>query len=246
MSEADPSVFPDTRWTLVLALHGHASEATPEQALAYLCGIYWRPLYAFARRLGNKPQDAEDLTQSFLASVVERHLFKHADESSGKLRNFLVRSFSNHIYNLHRVRMAEKRGGAYRFVSMDAIHAFENREMASVPASATPEAVYEKQCALAVLEAAMERLREEEAKAGREPFFDAVRSYVEACNDEDGSQLDLATRLGLPYGAVRQSIYRLRIRFRELIRDVVRSTLSRPTDRELADELQSLKLALAQ
>src|ERR1700722_14390588 len=63
---SDAGQFRSTRWEIVLAAR---DPADPEvsRALAELCRTYWYPLYAFARRKGSTPEQAEDLTQGFFS-----------------------------------------------------------------------------------------------------------------------------------------------------------------------------------
>ena len=89
------SPFPRTRWSLVVAARVSDPTGNGEQALSELCRIYWRPLYLYALRLGNDPQDAEDLTQGFLARFLENRSFGSVDQSRGKLRSFLLTSFKH-------------------------------------------------------------------------------------------------------------------------------------------------------
>jgi DNA-directed RNA polymerase specialized sigma24 family protein len=59
-----------------------------------LCRIYWPPLYAFARRAGQSPDDARDLTQGFFASLVEKNWVADADPDRGRFRSFLLTAFN--------------------------------------------------------------------------------------------------------------------------------------------------------
>src|SRR5512136_1729508 len=88
-SEGRPRVFPATQWTVVLAAGGTPS---PESAAALerLCGSYWYPLYAFVRRSGYSPEDAEDLTQEFFARLLDHNWVAHADRHKGRFRSFLL------------------------------------------------------------------------------------------------------------------------------------------------------------
>ena len=55
-----------------MVLHAGRSDTTrAQEALAQLCQTYWYPLYAYVRRRGYSPEDAEDLTQSFFAQLLE-------------------------------------------------------------------------------------------------------------------------------------------------------------------------------
>src|SRR5688500_17466271 len=62
-SSTPPSagVFATTRWTVVMTAGGTDSPEAHE-ALATLCRNYWYPLYAYVRRHGHSPHDAQDLT----------------------------------------------------------------------------------------------------------------------------------------------------------------------------------------
>ena len=71
--------FMTTRWSVVLAA-GRSSQPAAREAMATLCGLYWKPLYAFIRRRGSSQDEAEDLTQAFLAHVIEKEALRHAEE----------------------------------------------------------------------------------------------------------------------------------------------------------------------
>src|SRR4051812_41577204 len=113
------AVFPATRWSIVLQAR---QESRPEQshaALAELCRQYWFPLYAFARRRGQSPADAEDLTQSFFAELLTTRLFDVADPDQGRLRTFLLTAFQRRLADHHRREHAQKRGGGQHLISID-------------------------------------------------------------------------------------------------------------------------------
>ncbi len=57
------SWFTTTHWSVVLAA-GQISSPNAEEALEELCRTYWFPLYAYVRRKGYSPEDAQDLTQA--------------------------------------------------------------------------------------------------------------------------------------------------------------------------------------
>jgi hypothetical protein len=108
--------FHTTYWTIVM---GAAQSQAPwgHSALAELCRLYWYPLYTFARCRGPSPEDAQDLTQSFL-HMVEHRAFKGVDRRKGKFRSFLLASFQNHPSATDRARRL-KRGGdiiSYRWM----------------------------------------------------------------------------------------------------------------------------------
>ena len=62
-----------------------------EAALGELCRIYWYPLYAYVRRRGHAPEEAQDLTQGFFLHLLEHKTLARADPLKGKFRSFLTR-----------------------------------------------------------------------------------------------------------------------------------------------------------
>src|SRR5881628_1885337 len=114
----DPVVFATTHWSVVLAA-GHSLAADADAALEKLCRTYWYPLYAFARRQGNGPEDAQDLTQDFFARLLEKNYFAKADPERGKFRTFLLRSLKNFLVNEWKRAGRLKRGGGLEFISID-------------------------------------------------------------------------------------------------------------------------------
>lgn len=240
------SQFPDTRWTMVLALRKGGNEAVADRALADLCRIYWRPLYFHARRLGNSPEDAEDLTQGFMALALKRNLLTQADQQLGRLRTFLLASFNNHIHNVHRDRHTRQRGGGLAIVSLDELQEAEREFALPDEPQRTPEQEWEQQCALALVDAAMSALAKEQSSAGLEAEFQLLRHEMDprGAPDERG-QAVLAAQLNLSHDQLRQRLTRLRTRFRALIRDLVRETLHEPTESQVDDELRALREALA-
>ncbi|HAF13370.1 MAG TPA: RNA polymerase subunit sigma-24, partial [Blastocatellia bacterium] len=94
--QSDP--FAPTHWSVILA--AGRSEADPElarAALAQLCQTYWAPLYSFVRSRGYAVHDAQDLTQSFFAYLIEHKIYARADRQKGKFRSFLLASLKNFL-----------------------------------------------------------------------------------------------------------------------------------------------------
>src|SRR5262245_43417342 len=87
--ESAPDWFRTTHWSMVLEA-GRGKSAQGSAALAKLCKIYWHPLYAYVRRLGHSPTDAEDLTQDFFARLIEKNYVETADAEKGRFRSFLL------------------------------------------------------------------------------------------------------------------------------------------------------------
>lgn len=235
--------FPVTRWSVVLALREGGDIPRGKLALDELCKIYWRPLYSYARYQGLPPPDAEDLTQSFFTFALEKDLFSAADASLGKMRNYLLTAFSRHIKHWQRQANAQKRGGGREIVSIEASQA-ENEITIDPADHRTPETIYQRLCALRIIEAAIEQLAREQSEAGKGAQFSLLRSRLDPTQAGSGNDSEMAAQLGISHDAVRQSISRLRKRFREIMRDLVAATLSNPSEESVQEELAALRNAL--
>ena len=246
MSPSSNVPFPPTRWSMVLAVREGGDAKQGRHALEDLCRLYWQPIYGFARRRGHSPADAEDLAQGFFARLLDENLFAKAEVSAGKLRSFLLGAFQRHQREEWRKATAEKRGGGQVLTSIDSDET-EAAFQAEDTSVLSPEAAYEKQCALALLADAMARLATEQTAAGKGQAFELLRPLLspEAETDESQTHQRIATALGLTPEASRAAVYRLRKRFREVLREVVADTLDQPTDTAIDEELLALRRALS-
>src|SRR5258705_662087 len=114
--------FRPTRWSVVL-LSAQSEAPGSRAAVAALCGLYWYPLYAFIRRRGYNPEDAQDLTQGFFLHLFDHKALTEVDPLKGKFRSFLLASLQNYLSKeLDRTRCL-KRGGKTEFVPLDAKNA---------------------------------------------------------------------------------------------------------------------------
>jgi DNA-directed RNA polymerase specialized sigma24 family protein len=127
--------FHTTRWSVVL-LSAQSRASGFEAALGELYRIYWYPLYAYVRRRGHAPEDAQDLTQSFFLHLREHKTLGRADPLKGKFRSFLLGSLVNYL-STERARCL-KRGGGVDFVPLDLQNA-ENRNRLEPIDALTPE-----------------------------------------------------------------------------------------------------------
>lgn len=242
-SSTHHGAFPVTRWSIVLAVREGGDALGGKVALDELCRIYWRPIYSYARFQGLSPADSEDLTQSFFSFVLEKDLFSSADASLGKMRNYLLTAFGRHIKHWQRQAGALKRGGGKEILSIEASQAED--ELSIQPAdNRTPEAIYQRMCALRIIEAAVEQLGRDQAEAGKGRQFELLRSRLDPTMAGSGNDAELAAQLEMTHDAVRQAISRLRKRFREIMRDLVAATLASPTDASVQEELAALRNAL--
>lgn len=234
-SEAHPGGFPPTHWSVVLTA-GHGKSAQAAEALTELCQTYWYPLYAFARRSGRTPEDAQDLTQGFFEHLLETHLVASVDATRGRFRSFLLQCFRNFMAAEHAKATCQKRGGGRAILSLDAAGA-EGRFGRETMDKRSPEALYECNWALAVLEEAMRQVEREFAASGREHTFQTLRPHLQG-DDSGLSYAAVAKELSTSEGTVRVMVYRLRRRYRELLHSVVLRTVGSPA--EVQEELEHL------
>ena len=149
-SRAQPQVFPHTRWSVVLAATQRPSPEA-DAALETICRAYWYPLYAFVRRSGQSPPDAQDLTQEFFRRLLEKRWLAAADREKGRLRTFLVTALKHFMAKEWRRASAQKRGGSHSHVPMDTAFA-ESRYAAEGTTQLPAEAVFDQQWALTLLD----------------------------------------------------------------------------------------------
>jgi DNA-directed RNA polymerase specialized sigma24 family protein len=238
---APRDAFVTTRWTLVLAA-GRRSAVQSDEALAELCRTYWYPLYAYVRRPGRSREDAEDLTQAFFARFLERNYLEGLAAERGEFRAFLLASLKHFLANEWDRLQRQKRGGGVEHLSLDWRGADDRYRLDPPDGAATPEAVFDRQWALALLERVIARLGEEMAGDGKAGLFAEGRRFLMLGRDA-GPYGESAGRLGMDEGAVRVAVHRMRRRYRELLRDEIAQTLADPGLVE--DELRSLQAALA-
>ncbi len=233
-------VFATTRWTVVLRAGGPTSDGSAA-ALEQLCRTYWYPLYSFARRTGLAAHDAEDMTQSFFAFLLEKDAIARADRERGRFRSFLLSAFKNFLANERERHSAAKRGGGQCIVSFEELQA-ESRYIHEPGSGLSPETLYDKQWAESLLEQVMVALRAEYALLGKEGLFDILRGVVWGGKHEGGYGA-LAQQVGLSEGALKVAIHRMRGRLREFLRQEVAQTVDTPG--EVDDELHHLLTVLS-
>ena len=207
--------------------------AGSEQALAELLRIYWPPLYAFVRRQGYGEDAAKDLTQGFVAHLLEHGGLREFQRERGRFRSFLLGSLKNFLANERDRAAAQKRGGGLEPVPLDS--AIQPRD------NLTPERIFEKQWALAVLDRALERVRRERIQSDGSEHFERLRGYL--TGEDDGVRYaQLGRELGLSEGAVKVAVHRLRRRFHEALREEIAMTVT--DESQIGAEIRYLLAAL--
>lgn len=231
--------FPETRWSLVVAA---ASDSTELSAFAIesICQAYWYPLYAFARRSGRSPHDAQDLTQLFFQCLLEKGWLASVDRERGRMRTFLITAMKRLLSKEQRSFNTERRGGKQVRVALDTDLA-EGRYASDLPKSLSAGELYDREWALNLLERTMERLSREFERVGKEREFSILKGCL-TLTQEGIDYSRIAQELGVSAGAARVAIHRLRRRFRVAYRDEIAQTL--PDHSDLNEEIQYLSRVL--
>ena len=233
--------FHTTRWTLVMA-SAHDQSQAGRAALAALCQTYWYPLYAFARRRGHSPPDAQDLTQGFFLHILEHQTLSQVDRLKGKFRSFLLACFQNYVsveaQRAHRL----KRGGNCRFVFLD-LESAENRYRLEPTDYLTAETIFEARWALTLLTHALMVLRLEYLTNGKESAFDTLKAFIGIGESRPQTSYEEAAKgLDIGVGTVKTLIHRLRRQYLAAVREEVARTVSDPA--EIEGEIRALCDAL--
>ncbi len=232
--------FTTTHWSVVLAAReGDTSVAGP--ALEALCRVYWYPLYAYVRRRGFSPHDAQDLIQGFFERLLEKHYLQAVDPSKGKFRSFLLAAVEHFLANFRRSARTRKRGGGQVIFSLDS-EPLESRYQLEPQDERTPERVLERCWALTVLEQGMSRLRQECAASGKLELFEQLKGVLSGEKGEI-SYAAIGSKLGLTQAAVKMTVHRMRERYGQLLREEIAQTVSRPED--IDEEIRYLFAALS-
>lgn len=227
--------FETTQWSLVSAA---GEDEEKRDALEGLYRSYCSPVYSFIRRRGYSRQDAQDLTQDFFIHLVEKNAFRRADPNRGKFRTFLLGSLENVLQDAFRRARAEKRGGQADVVFLDDETAEAHYQLADP--GLTAEQVFDARWAGTLIEGAVAALKTEMERAGKRGLFDQLLGFV--VGSEETSYSEVAQRIGLTVAATKAAIYRLRERYRELLRAEVARTVSSSADFD--DEIHDLRNSL--
>ncbi len=231
--------FHTTHWSVVLAAR-EQDGTIARNALASLCSTYWYPLYAFVRSRGLSPHDAEDLTQEFFFRLLHRNFLVNVSPANGKFRSFLLACLKHFLTNEWERARAQRRGGGHSPVSLASTEA-ETRFSLEPADQVTPEALFGKRWAFAVLEHPMKALRSEYAAKGKAESFDELSGFLPSGQGNE-SRAEVAARRGISVGAVDVAVHRLRQRFGALLREHVAQTVS--SEDQVDEEIRYLMSVL--
>jgi RNA polymerase sigma-70 factor (ECF subfamily) len=220
---------------------GRSDTTRAQEALAKLCQTYWYPLYAYVRRRGHSPEDAQDLTQEFFARLLEKNWVGNADQTKGRFRSFLLSAMNHFLADEWDKARAQKRGGGVPLMPLqfDTAETRYSREPAD---STTPERSFERRWALTILDEVLHRLRSEYQQEGKADLFADLHPCLVG---ERTAQpyAELAVKLGVCEGTVKAAVHRLRQRYRQLLRDEIANTVAEAD--EVDEELRHMFAVLA-
>jgi RNA polymerase sigma-70 factor (ECF subfamily) len=233
--------FAPTHWTLVLRAQGQTLEA--HAALSELCAAYYQPVLRFLQREGREEEAARELTQEFFARVLQRGKLGAADPSLGPFRSYLLGAVKHFLADLGKHGRRQKRGSGTSPESLDAASTEYGSlgDIADAKAP-VPDAWFDRQWALTVMDRTLNRLESEFRSAGKTEHFDQLKTWLVG-ETPALSQAEAARQLGLSEGALKVAIHRMRKRFRELIRTEIAQTVANGTD--IDTELRYLIEALS-
>ena len=232
--------FATTHWSVVDAIAASDNEAARE-AWERVAQWYWYPLYAFARRSRVGPEDAEDLTQSFCAHILEKNVLAKASKERGRFRSYLLCAFKFHLRHQRRQARTKRKGGHVAVVPLE-MKSAEERYAFEPPDCRDPERLYERRCALIVLERGVDRLRQEFVQKERRLVWERLHPLLDG-DPPSGGYAQIAADLGLTESNVKVTVHRMRRRLGEFVREELSRTVSNAA--ELEEELEHLKAVLS-
>jgi RNA polymerase sigma-70 factor (ECF subfamily) len=223
---------------MVSAAGGRSTNAA--EALGRLCSLYWPPVYAFIRRKGHGREDAEDLTQAFFTRVLEHGVLAQAQRERGKFRSLLLASVTHFLANEWDRSQALKRGSGCTILSLD-FDSAEHKYHLEPADELTPEALFEHQWAMALLDSVLARMCDEYTRRGQAVEFDALKLFLTG-DQERGTYHEIAAKLSSSEGAIRTAVHRLRRRYADLVREAIADTVA--DQDEVDSEIRFLLAAL--
>jgi RNA polymerase sigma-70 factor (ECF subfamily) len=230
--------FEHTNWFTVKEAGTPASPAN-DAARTSIYNIYWQSIYFYIRRMGQGPEDAQDLAQEFFARLFEKNYLQSADREKGKFRSFLLTMLKRFLADEWDRAHRQKRGGGMQFIPLDAQDT-EFRYRAEPHNDETPETLFERRWAASLLEQVLKRLEEECAAEGKSAVFQELKPFL--TNEQESSCAEAARKLGITENNLKVTVHRLRHRCRELLREEIARTAT--SSSQVDEEIQDLFAAL--
>jgi RNA polymerase sigma factor (sigma-70 family) len=215
-------LLPNTPWTQLIRSRG--GDTVASEALGHVVGLYWRPIHVCMMKRGCSAHDAEDLTQEFLSSIVQKGQFERIDPAKGKLRSYLLTALNHFLINVWRDRQTQRRGSGAAHLSLDQDD--ENESPPVLPDHHTPDAEFDREWALTVLDNVMKELRADYAQQGKQDVFEALSPALSMADGHTDATA-MGKKLDMNAGAVRVALHRLRLRYRNMLYRHIAATVER-------------------
>lgn len=239
VTQSDSGRFATTRWSVVLSA-GSPSSPHYQEAISTLCQTYWFPLYAYLRRQGCTTHQAEDHIQAFFAQMLEKGYLERVEANGGKFRSFLLVALKRFVADQRDRDRAIKRGGGHKKLDID-LGSAEDRYASEPATDLSPERIFAKAWALAVLDRTMVQLELEYKHLGKQELFDYIKVYLGG-ETHTVPYKQVAEDLSMSEDAVKMAVYRLRKYYRELLRAEIAQTVA--SQDQVEEEIQNLFVAL--
>jgi len=228
--------FETTHWSVVCAAGGEGEKS--RNALEDLYQSYCYPVYSFVRRRGYNRQDAQDITHDFFVYLLEKDGFNRAAAGQGKFRTFLLRALEFFLGHTDERARAQKRGGGAKIVFLDDEAAEGAYQL--IDPGLTAEQIFDAQWAMMLIENTLDHLKLEMDQNGKGELYDELSGFL--LGGEERSYLEVAQRTGLTVSATKAAIYRLRVRYREILKAEVARTVASSADFDA--EIRALQASL--
>ena len=210
-------------------------------AIETLYCAQWHAWYAFIQRRGYTCHQAEDLTQEFFVRLLGHKIHLDLSRTAQQCRAYLMKALRSFLVNEWERQHCQKRGGGAIPLPLDDLAV--ERYGVELAASRAPEAQCDQRWASALLERALERVRQEYTAAGKGDLFERLLVCLPGAEQEwNYAQLAGALRASVP--ATRMAVHRLRRRYGELLRAEIASTVSDVED--VDEEIRNLIAATSQ
>jgi RNA polymerase sigma factor (sigma-70 family) len=229
--------FQTTSWTIISAARHDGTDG--RQAFECLCQAYWNPLYAFLRRKGYQPHDAEDFLQAFFVWIIEQRTVERADPQRGRFRSYLLGALTRFQAREFQYHSAAKRSPEKPVLSLQAGNA-EEFFVAQHRVDETPEALFEQAWATSLLGQAMNELGSELRATGKAAQFECLSRMM--TNTQDISTRQAADELNMSEGAVRVALHRMKRSFATKLRNLVAASVE--NENEVESEMNDLFVIL--